>query len=160
MKARQRIPAVFVLLVSTLLCNTGWATTVPPVSDPNGPYTGTVGVPVQFDGTGSYHPDGSAYVFKWDFGDGSSTGYGAFPTPTHTYANPGLYDVMLEVVDVFGNTDLGGTTADISAIPVPATVWLFGSGLLGLIGIARRRKVVKPSKASKPPGPARPAPAG
>ena len=28
----------------------------------------------------------------------------------------------------------------ISAIPVPATVWLFGSGLIGLVGIARRRK--------------------
>ena len=27
-----------------------------------------------------------------------------------------------------------------SAIPVPAAVWLFGSGLLGLVGVARRRK--------------------
>ena len=26
------------------------------------------------------------------------------------------------------------------AIPVPAAVWLFGSGLLGLVGVARRRK--------------------
>jgi len=24
-------------------------------------------------------------------------------------------------------------------VPIPAAVWLFGSGLLGLIGIARRR---------------------
>ncbi len=28
------------------------------------------------------------------------------------------------------------------AVPVPAAVWLFGSGLLGLIGIARRKKAV------------------
>ena len=27
-----------------------------------------------------------------------------------------------------------------SAVPVPAAVWLFGSGLLGLIGISRRKK--------------------
>ena len=27
-----------------------------------------------------------------------------------------------------------------SAIPVPAAVWLFGSGLLGLVGVARRKK--------------------
>ncbi len=27
-----------------------------------------------------------------------------------------------------------------SSVPVPATVWLFGSGLLGLIGVARRKK--------------------
>lgn len=28
----------------------------------------------------------------------------------------------------------------LSAVPVPASVWLFGSGLLGLIGISRRKK--------------------
>ena len=27
-----------------------------------------------------------------------------------------------------------------SAVPVPAAVWLFGSGLLGLVGVARRKK--------------------
>lgn len=30
-------------------------------------------------------------------------------------------------------------SADVSAVPVPAAAWLFGSGLLGLIGIARRK---------------------
>ena len=30
---------------------------------------------------------------------------------------------------------------DVTAVPVPATVWLFGSGLLGLVGIARRRRI-------------------
>lgn len=29
-----------------------------------------------------------------------------------------------------------------SAIPIPAAVWLFGSGLLGLIGVARRKRTV------------------
>ena len=28
----------------------------------------------------------------------------------------------------------------VGAVPVPAAVWLFGSGLLGLVGIARRRR--------------------
>lgn len=31
-------------------------------------------------------------------------------------------------------------TADAPAVPVPAAAWLFGSGLLGLVGVARRRK--------------------
>ena len=31
-------------------------------------------------------------------------------------------------------------TIGASAVPVPAAVWLFGSGLLGLVGVARRRK--------------------
>ncbi|VAX14662.1 hypothetical protein MNBD_GAMMA24-547 [hydrothermal vent metagenome] len=29
----------------------------------------------------------------------------------------------------------------ISAVPVPAAVWLFGSGLLGLLGVVKRKKV-------------------
>lgn len=32
------------------------------------------------------------------------------------------------------------STTEISTVPVPAAAWLFGSGLLGLIGIARRKK--------------------
>jgi len=28
---------------------------------------------------------------------------------------------------------------NISAVPVPAAAWLFGSGLIGLIGVARRK---------------------
>jgi len=30
-------------------------------------------------------------------------------------------------------------TGDVSAVPVPAAVWLFGSGLIGLVGFARRK---------------------
>ena len=33
------------------------------------------------------------------------------------------------------------TSESAPAVPIPATVWLFGSGLLGLIGVARRKKV-------------------
>jgi len=29
---------------------------------------------------------------------------------------------------------------NVTAVPVPAAVWLFGSGLLGLVGIAKRKK--------------------
>ena len=29
----------------------------------------------------------------------------------------------------------------VGAVPVPAAVWLFGSGLLGLVGVARRKRV-------------------
>lgn len=32
------------------------------------------------------------------------------------------------------------TTDSLTPVPVPAAVWLFGSGLLGLVDIARRRR--------------------
>jgi hypothetical protein len=42
--------------------------------------------------------------------------------------------------------DLGGprgkyktTGLAVTSVPVPATAWLFGSGLLGLVGVARRK---------------------
>ncbi len=31
-------------------------------------------------------------------------------------------------------------SGDVSAVPVPAAVWLFGSGLIGLLGVARRKR--------------------
>ena len=42
------------------------------------------------------------------------------------------------------NFDLGSgnslTVVSVSNVPVPAAIWLFGSGLIGLIGVARRKK--------------------
>jgi len=35
--------------------------------------------------------------------------------------------------------DYASFTGTVSAVPVPAAIWLFGSGLLGLIGISRRK---------------------
>ena len=48
--------------------------------------------------------------------------------------------------NIFGTG--GGTVGaglfglEIAAVPIPPALWLFGSGLLGLIGISRRKKVV------------------
>lgn len=41
---------------------------------------------------------------------------------------------------VFYNYAWAVHDGDVSAVPVPAAVWLFGSGLIGLVGFARRKK--------------------
>ena len=44
--------------------------------------------------------------------------------------------------DAFDGADsIGIDNFTIDSVPLPAAVWLFGSGLLGLIGIARRKKL-------------------
>ncbi|MEA2080351.1 MAG: PKD domain-containing protein, partial [Pseudomonadota bacterium] len=87
----------------------------PPVADANGPYSGTVGVAVSFDGTGSNDPDGTIASYSWDFGDGS-TGNG--PSPTHIYATASMFNVTLTVTDDTGASDSAGTSAEIVEQPV------------------------------------------
>ena len=52
------------------------------------------------------------------------------------------FDALIAFSHAPGYEDLVLTTdsgAPVSPIPVPAAVWLFGSGLIGLIGVARRK---------------------
>lgn len=46
-----------------------------------------------------------------------------------------------ETVSIFGNEDYSYALVrtHVSPVPVPAAVWLFGSGLIGLVGMARRK---------------------
>jgi hypothetical protein len=51
------------------------------------------------------------------------------------------------VADAFSTFEMGFSTTDLvpaAVVPVPAAVWLFGSGLLGLAGMARRKKAARP----------------
>ena len=51
-----------------------------------------------------------------------------------------VYQLLTSAYFSGGDGEGGGPPAGV--IPVPAAVWLFGSGLLGLVGIARRRSKV------------------
>ena len=52
------------------------------------------------------------------------------------YMGNGYQNYNFKSVSFYGWAVQSG---DVSAVPVPAAVWLFGSGLLGLIGVARRK---------------------
>ncbi len=80
-------------------------------ANPNGPYTGTVGNPVNFSSAGSGSPDGIAEM-EWDFGDGNGSSTAA--NPSYSYSAAGTYEVMLLVVDNAGAEDEALTTVTIT----------------------------------------------
>jgi len=63
-----------------------------------------------------------AYVFSWFAG-------GQFGTNKDSIPHFASYTMAFPVRD-----------GDVAAVPIPPALWLFGSGLLGLVGIARRKK--------------------
>jgi PKD repeat protein len=85
----------------------------PPIADAGGPYTGDEGSVITFDGTGSSDPDGDPLTCTWDFDDGAT---GSGPTPTHTYADNGEYNVSLTVTDPDGASSTQSTTATIANV--------------------------------------------
>lgn len=79
-----------------------------PTADAGGPYYATVGIPIQFDGTSSYHNNGTIVSYEWFCGDGEvETG----STPTHTYLSSGTYDLILSVKDT--NDECGTDTTEV-----------------------------------------------
>lgn len=82
-----------------------------PVADAGGTYSGAVGAPIHFDGTGSSDPDGDLLAMSWSFGDGASAS-GA--EPEHTYQAAGVFTVTLTVSDGHAS-DQDGTTATIGS---------------------------------------------
>jgi len=68
----------------------------PPIAAVGGPYVGEALLPVAFDGSDSFDPEGLPLNYLWDFGDGA-TDTGA--TPSHIYSLPGNYTVSLVVND-------------------------------------------------------------
>ncbi len=67
-------------------------------------------------------------------GNGAGTGGGSGPAPA---------TLLLSAQSIGTIQSFSGT---ITTVPVPAAVWLFGSGLLGLAGVARRRGTEKASE--------------
>lgn len=85
-----------------------------PKADANGPYTGTIGQPVQFDASGSTDVDGTITTYAWDFGDGDT---GSGPNPTHIYTTIDTFTVVLTVTDNNGASDVDESTANIKDAP-------------------------------------------
>ena len=102
-----------------------------PVVKPNVPPTAAFTVSCEYlvcdlDGGTSTDSDGTIDDYAWDFGDGE-TGTGA--TPEHTYAEPGTYEITLEVTDNQDATDDASSTEVVVGEPQASTVSFVGSAV-------------------------------
>lgn len=78
-----------------------------PVADAGGPYSGTEGMAISFDGSGSFDQDGTIASYFWDFGDGQTS---TELNPTHIFTEDGTHSVSLTVTD-----DKSASDEDISS---------------------------------------------
>ncbi len=81
-----------------------------PVADPDGPYEGSIGVPVQFDGSKSYDPESKMYSpshpwyetiakYEWDLDNDGLFDDSLDAKPSYTWDTKGTYSIGLRVTD-------------------------------------------------------------
>ena len=93
------LPLIAVMLIPVASAGGDGGGTVEGFAEITGePYSGVVGVPINFTSviTGGVAP----YTWNWSFGDG---GYGNTQNVSHNYTAPGAYTVTLNVTDSTGN---------------------------------------------------------
>ena len=96
---------------------------LPPVADADGPYEQNEGAPVNFNGEGSYDPEGEPLQYRWDFEDDGIWDTTWLPSPIidHTYGDNRIGQVRLEVSDgVMTNT----ATAPVTINNVAPNAWI------------------------------------
>jgi len=112
-----------------------------PTAEANGPYSGSEGESILFDGSGS-SDDGSIVSYRWDWSyTGSSdwdwdTDWLSSPTTSHSYSTAGTYTVMLQVKDDDGFVNADATTAIISEAENQAPTANAGGPYSGYIDVS------------------------
>lgn len=80
------------------------------------PYDGIAGESILFDGSASKDGDGNIVSWDWDFDDGTT---GTGETVSHTFSEPGFYQVSLTVTDDDGATNTTTVQSDIGRASIP-----------------------------------------
>lgn len=113
---------------------------------------GTSNVPLGSTGNGVWNEAiNASYTFEWDGANASllaAGGFGAWIFIADSVADGAGAslvqlsdeDVSLWATDNGTNNQSGLGRLNIAPVPVPAAVWLFGSAVLGLVGMSRRNR--------------------
>ena len=110
-----------------------FAPTVPPIrADGSGLYD----ILIDFPLSGNTFGAGDSLTFNFTATDLVASSFNSLST-LELGSTTGPYIAAAK----FGSTGVDGEQSDwVGAVPIPGAVWLFGSGLIGLVGLARRKK--------------------
>jgi hypothetical protein len=97
--------------------------------------------PCEFNGLDVYDLDWSEGPDVKISGIEVETNFPGFTSDRITYGDDIVSFNFTELICPINNCDGIFVKANISTIPIPTAIWLFSSGLLGLIGVARRKKL-------------------
>jgi hypothetical protein len=75
-----------------------------------------------------------AFYLLWTDTDGSANNGFSLPVDEGIFNE---YESAIFQLQGSDHTSTNGIISNVSLVPVPAAVWLFGSGLVGLVGMAR-----------------------
>ena len=122
-------------------CHSQYFSTAGTVDTGDGPYAGTGTVDNYF--TVSWN---ATTGYLGIIGDIESFGYSTVSDGMNTYAVVSHYystETHFETVAgqlSYNEGTINSGSVDISAVPIPGALWLFGSGLIGVVGIKRKLK--------------------
>jgi len=102
------------LLFVAMLLSACWRIGRPSARFEFEPDGGRAPLRVSLDASGSTDPDGHIESYAWEFGDGQE---GVGVGTEHVYETPGMYPIILEVIDDKGNKDSVSKTITVTQAP-------------------------------------------
>jgi hypothetical protein len=121
--------------------NTGMSQTTSPITETAPGQLDFTGWGVTWSGIPNIPMGGDTANFASDTGIATITCSTASCSDSSTFVLDYAAHVPLGDPSMFGGVPYAlHLEGHVSAVPVPAAAWLMGSGLLGLVGVARRRK--------------------
>jgi len=98
----------------------------PPVADADGPYSGSVGSSITFNGSASYDPDDDITLYEWDFDGDGQYDDASGEIVQWSWGSPYSGSIGLNVTDTFGAWDTDEARVDVTLAPIPPPVEVGG----------------------------------